>query len=147
MKEILRCTVPGDLTQLQPLADRIDAALASYHLPGPVTFGVHLVFDEVFSNAVKYAGNESRSVQFAVAIFIAENNVVLEMEYVGVAFNLLEAPPPMLDLPLEQRSVGGLGLHLVRHLVDEAEYRHENGRNRLSVTIRFDALKSCKSKK
>ncbi len=147
MKEILRCSFPNDLRQLQPLADRIDAALASYHLPESVAFGVHMAFDEIFSNAVKYAGNENRSVQFAIAIFVSGNRLILEMEYDGVAFNLLEVPPPVIDLPLQQRQIGGLGLHLVRQWVDEAEYRHENGRNKLRLTIRFDALKSCKSKK
>jgi anti-sigma regulatory factor (Ser/Thr protein kinase) len=147
MKEVLRCTYPGDLTQLQPLANRIDVALAPYGLPESVTFGVQMAFDEIFSNAVKYAGNESCSAQFAVAIFLSANSVILEMEYDGVAFNVLEVPPPVLDLPLQQRPVGGLGLHLVRQWVDEVEYQHENGRNTLRLTIRFDALKSCKSKK
>lgn len=147
MKEILRCACPADLTQMQSLADRIDAALASYHLPEPVTFGVHMVFDEIFSNFVKYARNESCSVQFEIAIYISRKSVILEMEYGGVAFNMLEVAPPVLDLPLQQRPVGGLGLHLVRQWADEAEYRHENGRNMMRVTIRFDALKSCKSKK
>jgi len=147
MKEVLRCTCPGDLTQLQPLANRIDVALAPHGLPESVTFGVHMAFDEIFSNAVKYAGNESCSVQFAVAILLSANSVILEMEYDGVAFNVLEVPPPVLDLPLQQRPVGGLGLHLVRQWVDEVEYRHENGRNILRLTIRFGALKSCKSKK
>lgn len=147
MKEILRFAFPADLTQMQSLAHRIDAALASYRLPETVTFGVHMVFDEVFSNAVKYAQKESCLVQFEMAIHISEKSVILEMEYGGVAFNMLEVPPPVLDLPLQQRPVGGLGLHLVRQWVDEAEYRHENGRNIMKVTIHFDALKSCKLKK
>jgi anti-sigma regulatory factor (Ser/Thr protein kinase) len=41
----------------------------------------------------------------------------------------LEAPPVDVRMPLEQRSIGGLGIHLVRSLMDELEYRREEGKN------------------
>lgn len=147
MREIFRCAFPGDLAELPPLADGVEAALTSNRLPESVKFGVQMVLDEIFSNAIKYARNEGCSAQFSMAIFASGDSVIVEMEYDGVAFNPLEVPPPVLDLPLQERPVGGLGLHLVRQWVDEAEFRHEDGRNKVRLAIRFDALKSCKSKK
>ena len=47
----------------------------------------------------------------------------------GVAFNPLAVPPPDTTLPLEERELGGLGIHLVRNLTDEATYGRLGGRN------------------
>jgi serine/threonine-protein kinase RsbW len=49
----------------------------------------------------------------------------------GLAFNPLEMLAPDTKQPLEERPVGGLGIHLVRTLMDEVAYRRQNGRNLL----------------
>ena len=55
--------------------------------------------------------------------------VVVQVEDEGRPFNPLEAPPVDLDAPIEGRPIGGLGIHLIRSLMDAIEYRHEDGRN------------------
>jgi anti-sigma regulatory factor (Ser/Thr protein kinase) len=47
----------------------------------------------------------------------------------GVSFNPLAVAPPDTTSPLEQRQLGGLGIHLVRSLTDEATYLRQDGRN------------------
>ena len=56
----------------------------------------------------------------------------------GAPFNPLERESPDTTLPLEQRPVGGLGVMLVRHLVDEITYDCEGGRNRVLLGKRLD---------
>jgi anti-sigma regulatory factor (Ser/Thr protein kinase) len=48
-------------------------------------------------------------------------------------FDPADAPVPDLDLPAEQRRIGGLGWHLVKHMIDRIEYRSEDGINRLTL--------------
>jgi serine/threonine-protein kinase RsbW len=55
----------------------------------------------------------------------------VEVEDDGRPFNPLEAPPPDIGKPLAEREVGGLGIHLVRKMMDELEYRRENDKNLL----------------
>jgi anti-sigma regulatory factor (Ser/Thr protein kinase) len=54
----------------------------------------------------------------------------------GIAFNPLEAKPPNLDLPITERPISGLGIHIVRALTETIAYRRENGRNHLTITMR-----------
>jgi anti-sigma regulatory factor (Ser/Thr protein kinase) len=65
--------------------------------------------------------------------------VTVTVEDDGVPFNPLEATEPDLDRPLEERSIGGLGIHLVKNLMDDVEYRREAGRNYLVMRKRVPA--------
>ena len=58
----------------------------------------------------------------------------------GVAFNPLLAPEPDLDLAIDQRPVGGLGIHLMRTMMDDLEYKRVNGQNLLTVRKRVDRI-------
>jgi anti-sigma regulatory factor (Ser/Thr protein kinase) len=55
----------------------------------------------------------------------------------GRAFDPLQVAAPDLAAPLEERAVGGLGVHLMRHLVDDIQYRRDGGRNHLVFTKRI----------
>jgi len=53
----------------------------------------------------------------------------VEVEDDGRQFNPLELPEPDLEKKLEERPIGGLGIHLVRNLMDELEYRRTHNKN------------------
>jgi anti-sigma regulatory factor (Ser/Thr protein kinase) len=52
----------------------------------------------------------------------------------GRPFDPLSVPPPDLDAPIEERRIGGLGLHIVREMMDTLEYAREGGRNVLRLS-------------
>ena len=56
----------------------------------------------------------------------------------GIPFDPLNAPPPDVNLPAEERPIGGLGIFLVRELMDDVSYRYENGKNTLAFEKRLD---------
>ncbi len=51
----------------------------------------------------------------------------------GIAFDPLIAPPPDLDSDIEDRPIGGLGVYLVKEMMDEVEYARADGRNRVTL--------------
>ena len=61
------------------------------------------------------------------------DELTIRVEDDGRAFDPLQAPPPDLDLPLEERPVGGLGIHIVRSVMDAVEYQRRGGRNVLTM--------------
>ena len=52
----------------------------------------------------------------------------------GKPFNPLDAPPPNLDLPIDERPIGGLGIFLMKSLTSAMDYRREGDRNTLTLT-------------
>jgi len=97
-----------------------------------------ILLEELLTNLIKY-GYPDRAQPGQAEIALALNGSRLEIEFIddGCAFDPFAGPPPNLDEPLEARQVGGLGLHLLRSLTDEAHYERRNNTNviRLSRVI------------
>lgn len=91
-----------------------------------------IAFDEIVSNIVKF----SKASDFRLRI--AEHGGMWELEFSdsGVEWNPLVHKDPDTTLPLEEREVGGLGIFMVKRLMDSVEYRREDGRNILSMRKR-----------
>ncbi len=97
-----------------------------------------ILLEELLTNLAKY-GYPDRAELGRAEIALALNGSRLEIEFIddGCAFDPLAAPLPNLDEPLEERPVGGLGLHLLRSLSDVVRYERRNNKNviRLSRSV------------
>ena len=74
--------------------------------------------------------------EICVRISHEDENMKVEVEDDGRPFNPLEAPPPDTGKPLTERQVGGLGIYLMREMMDEVEYRRENDKNLLVLKMK-----------
>lgn len=88
---------------------------------------VSLVIDEILTNVATHGG--SPDVPASVAIDIRTDRVFGEIGDWGTPFDPRTGPEPDLGASLEKRSIGGLGLHLVRQLTSALEYRRDGKRN------------------
>ena len=102
--------------------------------PPDLIFKVNLVLDELSVNIVNYGGEAS---EIVVCLAADADEVRVEISDDGRPFDpLTDAIEPDLDAPLEERAIGGLGIHLVREMMDELHYSRENGKNRLAMVKR-----------
>jgi anti-sigma regulatory factor (Ser/Thr protein kinase) len=102
-----------------------------------------IVIEELFTNLSRY-GYPSQSEPEGVAEVTLElegNQLTIEFGDDGQAFDPFVSAAPDLDQPVETRPVGGLGLHIVRELADEAHYSRRNGRNIIRLSRRVSLLK------
>ena len=96
---------------------------------------IELVVEEVVANICRYSyGDRIGSVEMTCRRSDGPKMVMEFIDY-GVPYDVLAAPPPDLSLDLDHRDVGGLGVPMLRTLVDEASYRREEARNVLSLMI------------
>jgi serine/threonine-protein kinase RsbW len=94
-----------------------------------------LVLEEILINVARYAyAPETGAVEVAYAQAGAQK-LRVEIADFGRVFNPLEADPPDLSRGLADRPIGGLGVFLVRSMVDSIDYRREGNRNILSFTF------------
>ena len=101
--------------------------------PDDLIFKLHLILEELGLNAMTYGGASS----VRIVISGEADTVKIEISDDGGAFDPLnEAPQPNVEAALEERSVGGLGLHLVRTLTNDLSYRREGDRNHLTLVAR-----------
>ena len=88
-----------------------------------------LALDEVLANVITHGFEDSAEHEIIVRLDLESDSVRVAVEDEGVAFNPLNSPEPDLTLPLELRPIGGLGIHLVRNIMDELDYQRREGRN------------------
>jgi anti-sigma regulatory factor (Ser/Thr protein kinase) len=94
---------------------------------------VNLVLDELVSNIIENAYEDAAEHQIEVTLALDGDALTLRVEDDGREFDPLLKPPPDLDLPLEERPVGGLGIHIVRTVMDDVQYERRDGRNILTM--------------
>lgn len=97
---------------------------------------IALAFEEAVVNVIHYAyagGNGTVTVTVSRA---ADQGLVVEIDDSGIAFNPLEHDAPDVHAPAEERPIGGLGIHMIRTLMDVVGYRRENGHNILHLEKR-----------
>ena len=97
---------------------------------------VNLTIEEMVTNMLKYGYDDTNLHEILLRLEVQPGVVQLVLEDDGHEFNPVAAPEPDVNQPAEDREPGGLGIHLVRKLVERMEYERTDGRNRLTVRIR-----------
>lgn len=127
--------------------DALEALMAAHGLSKAVTWPAEVALDEVLANVVRH-GLEGRAGTATVGLELRLDagaeppvcEVVVTDD--GPAFDPLRTPDPDTSLTIEERPVGGLGIALVRRLMDEVEYERRDGKNRLRLRRRLVAMET-----
>ncbi|BBL66997.1 ATP-binding protein [Methanoculleus chikugoensis] len=124
-------TVRANLGALPAIAEFLAETLAG--CGGELVFAIQLAVDEACSNIVLYGypGGEPGSI--SIACTADDETVRVTITDDGVPFDPLTAPPPPLDVPVEERPIGGLGIHFIRTVTDSVTYARKDGKNVLSM--------------
>jgi anti-sigma regulatory factor (Ser/Thr protein kinase) len=97
---------------------------------------VQLVIEELVTNMVKYAPDGAPEIRLELAV--ADDTLTITLTDVDVEpFDIRDAPRPPLDRPVNERRPGGLGLHLVRELMDGIDYHYADRRSTTTLTKRL----------
>ena len=113
----------------------VNAAFAKFAdehaLPASVRRSVHVVLDELLTNTIVYGFAGRAGGEATVEVELRPDRVSVTLTDDGRPFNPLDvaAPAPDAGLPVEERPVGGLGIHLVRGMMDEVSYERRADRN------------------
>lgn len=143
----LSVQLKNNLSELQRMNQIVTAFGERHGLASELVFRLTLVLEEIITNAISYGYEDDLEHEILVRLFWQDPNMRIEVEDDGRPFNPLKAPSPDMGKPLAERQVGGLGIHLVREMMDELEYRRENDKNLLILKTKFGSASAWKSPK
>ncbi|MEW6076279.1 MAG: ATP-binding protein [Thermodesulfobacteriota bacterium] len=126
--------LPAALTRLPEVMTFVETHAAAAGVPAAKRSALCLAVEEAFVNICSYAFKNGQG-EVALTCAAAAGAFVLEIADTGPEFDLLSVPEPDLSAPMEQRRIGGLGIHFIRKFTDHADWRRENGRNILRLTV------------
>ena len=119
---------------------RIQAAIGEFSReqdwPPDIEFQVDLVLEELVLNVVNH-GNDGGEGEIVIELVSEAEMVTIQIIDDGRPFDpLTDAPEPDTESGIEDRAVGGLGIHLVRTMMDEVSYRREENKNHIRLVKR-----------
>jgi anti-sigma regulatory factor (Ser/Thr protein kinase) len=115
--------------ELPSALDSVEEFCLRCGMATPTALEVRLVAEEVLTNCLKYAYAVTEEAVVELRLSASDRSVRLEFRDAGPPFNPLDAPLPDLNSPSGQPGAGGLGVHLVKSLVDDASYVREGTTN------------------
>lgn len=129
-------TLPATLKNLDPMMAFITDAAKNMGFDEKKLFHIKLAAEEILVNIINYAyKGGSGDIEITLGDRGGEA-LVVEIADHGITFDPLSLPEPDITAPMEKRRIGGLGIFLVRKLMDEVTYRREEERNILTFVKR-----------
>lgn len=132
----LSIAVVNDVPAISRATVQVEAFCAGRGIADEVARKFSLALDETLTNTVSYGFAEGGRHTIAVRIEHRSGYLTATVSDDGTPFDPLTQPAPDIHAPVEQRKIGGLGIHLVRTLMDTVEYRRRGDRNELTFRIR-----------
>jgi len=111
---------------LEPILAFTDQFFATRPINPAARYTVDLAIDELFSNMVKYNAHSPSLIGLGFA-WNEEQVTVTLSDYLSEPFDITQPRPVDITLSAEERPIGGLGIHLVKQMVDSLEYHHKDG--------------------
>jgi serine/threonine-protein kinase RsbW len=128
-------TIANDFVNLHGLMEGATQFLESQSVDAQAVYRINLALEEMVTNIIKYGYDEPGRHKIEVTLEVGTKEVALVIVDDGHDFNpLLHERKPPAD-KLEDREIGGLGIHLMKKLLDHMEHRREGGRNILEIKI------------
>lgn len=127
-------TILNSVSEIPRLAQAIDSFGEQGALTPDQIYQLNLVIEEFLTNIISYGYNDSQPHTIEISLRLDADRLTVVISDDGIAFNPLEdAPAPVLTGDVEDRPIGGLGIHLVRTLMDKIHYRRDGNKNRLTM--------------
>jgi anti-sigma regulatory factor (Ser/Thr protein kinase) len=133
----MKLELPGEADRLPEAFAFLQAAWQATGLPEAQLFPFELSLEEVFMNVAMHGGHAGRPATVTLEFECSGAETILSVGDDGPAFDPLSLPTPDVQLSLEERGVGGLGVFLVREMMDSVTYQRREGRNVLRMSKRL----------
>ncbi len=132
----LDLTLRNELAEIARVQDAFRVFAHAQGLAAGCRRAVHLVLDELLTNIVCYAFDDDGPHLISVHVALDASELQIEVIDDGQPFDPFARPPPDPSTPLEERELGGLGIELVRRMMDTSSYGRRDGQNRVRLTKR-----------
>ncbi len=134
-QKYLEQSFENQILEIDKLHSFIDRIQQTFSLSDKITSQLRLAMEEAVSNIINYAFPESGSHFFTLKVeHKTDKSLFFTLKDRGKPFDMTSKSTPDLSLPMEERPIGGLGIVLIKKIMDKIEYKRENNYNILYLT-------------
>lgn len=127
-------TVNAVVENIPAITDFVNHQLETYRCPLKTQYEIDIAIDEIVSNVARYAYNGEKG-DITVQLEWKQSPLTIVITFVddGIAYDPLRQKAPDITLSAQERSVGGLGIFMVKNMMDEVRYERREDQNILSL--------------
>jgi anti-sigma regulatory factor (Ser/Thr protein kinase) len=131
----LSLTLANRMDEVPRLVALLESFGARAGLSDDLTFRLTVTIDEAITNIIEHAYDDAASHDIGLSVTWDGAALTAVIEDDGRSFDPRQVPRPDVNAPLDERKSGGLGVYLVRTLVQDVDYRRAGSRNVLTLTL------------
>jgi anti-sigma regulatory factor (Ser/Thr protein kinase) len=128
----LKINLTKNISDLTMLVTKLEKFFEENNISS-ISMPMTLILEELYTNTITHGASDGRDIFIEVNLGIDKNELVMIYKDNGIPFNVLELPGPDLTASIENREVGGLGVHYVKTLTDSVEYEYLEKQNVLKM--------------
>lgn len=129
VKKFYSFELKNDLSELERLCRTCEEIGQDINISDRTIFEMNLALDELFTNIISYGFNDNQEHTIKMSITVEGDQLQMRIEDDGVPFNPLESKAPEFQCGIEECKIGGLGIHLIRKLMDDVHYKRVADKN------------------
>jgi anti-sigma regulatory factor (Ser/Thr protein kinase) len=131
--EIKKIRVQNQLNELESINQYLEELAGVWDLSIPLTMTLTLVLEEAFTNIINYGYQDDKSHEIELVFEKQNNRLFISLIDDGVPYDPTLTAEPDINLPSEEREIGGLGVFLIRKMMDKVSYQRLEGYNVLKM--------------
>jgi sigma-B regulation protein RsbU (phosphoserine phosphatase) len=133
--------IENDLSDIAKVDEMLDEFAEQFGIPPAIAVTFHVIFDDLLNNVISFGFNDGQRHFIDISLESTANSLIVSIADDGMPFNPLDETAPNTKLSIEDRQIGGLGIHLVIKLVDDVRYQRTADKNVLTLTKSFQSKK------
>ncbi|MBO6168695.1 MAG: SpoIIE family protein phosphatase [Bacteroidales bacterium] len=126
--------IHNKIEEISKLAGFVEAVAGDAKIDSSLALNLNLALEEAVTNVVMYAYTDGADGPVEIDAAVRPGEIVFTVSDTGKAFDPTAAPEVDITKSADERKIGGLGIHLVRKLMDDVTYKRENAKNVLTMT-------------
>lgn len=123
----------NDIAEISKLSAFIEEIGEEFSLTPDVVFNLNLVLEEAVVNVINYAYPKEEHQSIYLSAALHDDSIVFVLTDTGKEFDPTQVPEADITLSAEERSIGGLGIFLIRQIMNEVKYQRIEGKNVLTL--------------
>ena len=122
-------TIKNGLPAIEQVTERFNSFADEHNIDTGIRRKMSIVFDEFLNNIISYAYNDDHEHDIDINVKLINNQLSVTITDDGIPFDPFSSKSPDTDSSLDEREIGGLGIHLVRNMMDKVSYQRKDDKN------------------
>ena len=127
--DLYSITILNDLKAIDDVTGGLEQFAEGKTIPPGTLQKLYIVFDELLNNIISYGYEDNGKHEITVEVDYSDDELAVTIKDDGIPFNPFKGDDPDTSLSLEDREIGGLGIHLVKEMMDEVSYLRSTDTN------------------